>query len=501
MRISGLGKSYPGVQALSDVSLDLEQGEVHALVGENGAGKSTLSRIVAGLEKADAGEMFFKGEAFAPSGKVEAEDLGIRMVMQELNLIPTLSVAENIFFNRLPHFMGVINRRQLLDDAEAMMEKIGLEGINPTALVATLGVGQQQMVEIAAGLSQQCEILILDEPTAALTDTEIEVLFHQIERLKKDGVCVVYISHRMEEIKRISDRVTVLRDGILRGTRESSAVTIDEIIQLMVGRELGAVHPSEARTPGPCALRVEGLCRGNKVRDVSFEVHCGEILGFAGMMGSGRTELMRVIFGADRLDSGQIYLHGSTSPAKIRSPRDAVRRGLALLTEDRKTQGLLSPLPVSVNTSLARMSDVSSLGWIRSASEVAVAKKYVSALSIKCHSVAQKVKTLSGGNQQKVVLAKWLYRDPEILIFDEPTRGIDVGAKFEIYSLLMGLAEEGRAIIVVSSDMLELLSISDRIAVMSNGALAKIFTRGEWSQDGIMEAALSQYVSGEQEAV
>jgi ribose transport system ATP-binding protein len=492
---SGVDKSYPGVRALSEVSLELKKGEVHALVGENGAGKSTLARIICGLEKPNGGEMRSHGKTYAPSDKMDAERHGVRMVMQELNLVPTLSVAENIFFNRLPNCMGVINRRRLLADAKKMMAKVGLEAIHPAALVGSLGVGQQQMVEIAAGLSQRCELLFLDEPSAALTDSEVEILFRQIEKLKQNGVCIVYISHRMEEIKRISDRITVLRDGALTGTRKSSDVAMDEIIRLMVGRELGDVHPSEKRTRGKCALRVEGLCRADKVRDVSFDLCRGEILGFAGMMGSGRTELMRLLFGADPMDSGAIYLNDSRLPATIRSPRDAVRLGMALLTEDRKTQGLMMPLSVSVNTSLARMRDVSSFGWIHGSREQGVAGRYAARLSIRCHSVEQKVKTLSGGNQQKVVLAKWLYRNPEILMFDEPTRGIDVGAKFEIYNLLMELAREGRAIIVVSSDMLELFAISDRIAVMSNGALSGIFNRGEWSQDKIMTAALSEYGS------
>lgn len=497
--VSGLGKSYPGVKALSDATLELEKGEVHALVGENGAGKSTFSKLIAGQELPSCGKMTFRGNPYSPSRKLDAEDLGIRMVMQELNLITTLSVAENIFLNRLPGTAGAINRKQLFKAAEELMTKVGLEGINPNVPVGSLGVGQQQMVEIAAGLSQHCELLILDEPTAALTDSEIDLLFKQIERLRKEGVCIVYVSHRMEEIKQISDRITVLRDGVIRGIKKAADVSIDEIINLMVGRELNDVHPAKQHGKGGIALRAEKLCRADKVREVSFDLFKGEILGFAGMMGSGRTELMRLIFGADRRKSGEIYLKGKETPEKINSPSDAVRAGIALLTEDRKEQGLLLPLPVSVNSSLAKMKGVSKLGLISQSEELTVADKYISDLSIKCHSAGQEVKTLSGGNQQKVVVAKWLYSDPEILIFDEPTRGIDVGAKFEIYTLLMKLSEEGRAVIVVSSDMLELFAISDRIAVMSNGTLAKTFNRGEWSQDKIMEAALSGFTSGGKE--
>jgi ribose transport system ATP-binding protein len=491
--ISGISKTYPGVYALSGVDINLYKGEVHALVGENGAGKSTLARILSGLEKPTSGKMTLNGKAYNPSGKVDAEELGIRMVMQELNVIPTLSVAENIFLNDLPSRMGMINRKQLFSNAKEVMKKVGLADIDPSTLVGSLGVGQQQMVEIAAGISRKCELLFLDEPTAALTDSEIELLFLQIKKLKSEGVCIIYISHRMEEIKKVSDRITILRDGVLRDTKLESEVTIDEIIQLMVGRKLNDVHSEKSHTQDTCALRVKNLSRGKKVRNVSFDLYNGEILGFSGMMGSGRTELMRLIFGADKIDSGLIYLYGSKTPNIIKTPADAVKNKLAFLTEDRKEQGLLLPMPISVNNSLSKMKGISKYGWIDFRSEHDVAVKYVSDLKTKCHSVKQPVGTLSGGNQQKVVIAKWLYSDPRILIFDEPTRGIDVGAKFEIYSILMNLAKEGRAIIVISSDMLELFAISDRIAVMSNGSLAKIFPRGEWDQKKIMDAALSKY--------
>lgn len=493
LKLTGIRKRYPGVQALSDVDLALRSGEVHALVGENGAGKSTLSKIICGLEKPDGGTMMYKDRAYAPDGKRHAEELGLRMVMQELNLIPTLSVAENIFLNRLPARRGIIDRKHLESASREVIERVGLKGIEPITPVADLGVGKQQMVEIAAGISQRCELLIFDEPTAALTNSERELLFAQIRQLKAEGVCILYISHRMEEIHQITDRITVLRDGVVRGTRHTDDTTTNEIIKLMVGRDMDEAFSSEARETGSCALRVKGLRRGNKVRDVSFELFKGEILGFAGMMGSGRTELMRLIFGADCRDSGEIYLEGSDCPEKMRSPGDAVRAGIALLTEDRKEQGLLLPQPVFANTSLANLKGVSRRGWINRNKEAKLARKWISRLSIKCHSASQTVKTLSGGNQQKVVMAKWLSRDPGILLFDEPTRGIDVGAKFEIYNLLIALAEQGRAIIMVSSDMPELLAVCDRIAVMSNGLLAEIFNRGEWSEDKIMEAALSGY--------
>ncbi|MEM9160982.1 MAG: sugar ABC transporter ATP-binding protein, partial [Verrucomicrobiota bacterium] len=374
LRLSGIGKKYPGVIALDGVDLEFRRGELHALCGENGAGKSTLSKIIAGIVTSSAGEMFFRGSRFEPEDKRDAEELGIRMVMQELNLISTLTVAENIFLNRMPSRMGLLDRKRLKKETQALLNEVGLERLDTDAMVSDLGVGQQQMVEIAAGFSQKCELLILDEPTASLTDSERELLFVQIERLKKEGVCIIYISHRMEEIKRISDRITILRDGVLRGTRNTDEVDTDEIIRMMVGREVGGALVSDDRkVASELALRVKGIGRGRAARDVSFDLRKGEILGFAGMMGSGRTELMRLIFGADPKDAGEVYIGDDKSPVAIGSPKDAVRAGLAMLTEDRKEQGLLLPQAISVNTSLARLAGVASRGWIRRDEEVSVA--------------------------------------------------------------------------------------------------------------------------------
>ncbi|HEY3322990.1 MAG TPA: sugar ABC transporter ATP-binding protein [Planctomycetota bacterium] len=490
---SGIKKSYSSV-VLDGVDFELRRGEVHALVGENGAGKSTLCRIICGLTLADAGQMVLSGLPYAPRGKADAEHHGVRMVMQELNLIGNLSVAENIFLAELPNRIGVIDYRRLNENARGVMARVGLSDIDPSRPVNSLGVGQQQLVEIAAGLAQRCDVLILDEPTAALTGAETDLLFTQIARLKTEGAGIIYISHRMEELKRIADRITVLRDGKMIGTRETAATNIDEIVHMMVGRQIDEAFTSERRARGEVALRVENLCRADVVRNVSFEAYRGEILGFAGLMGSGRTETMRLIFGADKADDGNVYLHGSTAPARIRSPRDAVRRGIALLTEDRKAQGLLLPLPIRINVTLARMKELLRVGaWINSPEEQAVAQRWTKALSVRCHSSEQRANELSGGNQQKVVIARWLHRDCDILIFDEPTRGIDVGAKFEIYQLLHDLAARGKAVIVVSSDLKELLGLCDRIAVMSAGTIAETFERGQWTQDKIMAAALSGY--------
>jgi ribose transport system ATP-binding protein len=494
-----LTKSYAGVTVLRDVHFDLEPGEVHALVGENGAGKSTLCRILCGITPPDSGQMEIDSRAYAPRSRPQAEHAGVRMVMQELNLLPTLTVAENIFLTSLPRRLGVINYPRLNAKAAVAIDSIGLRDVDPSVPVSRLGIGQAQLVEIASALVKNCRVLVLDEPTAALTTREIDLLFSHIRRLKNQGVGIIYVSHRMEEIRALSDRITVLRDGRHIATRATSEITHDETVHLMVGRDLssetlGRSQFATAGAPRRTAMRVVNLRRRPGVRDVSFELHEGEILGFAGLMGSGRTETMRALFAADRAASGQVFLGDSASPARIRSPRDAVRQGIAFLTEDRKAQGLLLSSSIRSNTTLARMRAVSRLGfWISRARESQVAGRYISALSTRCLSADQLVRELSGGNQQKVVLAKWLFRDCNVLIFDEPTRGIDVGAKFDIYRLLRELADQGKAIIVVSSDLLELTAIADRIAVMSAGRLVKTFESGEWTQESIMEAALSGY--------
>jgi len=488
-------KSFPGVQALSAVNFDLKAGEVHALVGENGAGKSTLTQIIAGIQGSDSGEMSLKGKPYRPKSRVAAEEHGVRMVMQELNLISNLSVAENIFIDRIPSRFGFIDYKKLNRSAKEVMGRVGLEAVEPDLPVGLLGIGQQQMVEIAAGLSRRCRILALDEPTASLTDREVELLFTQIRRLSADGVGIIYISHRIEEVLDVADRVTVLRDGKVVSTCQADSLAAGQVIRMMVGRDLEHGHLRSGSRPGSMAMRVEGLTIGDKVRDVSFEVRNGEILGFAGLMGSGRTEIMRAVFGADRADSGEIFLHGSSEPAAIRTPRDAVRNGIALLTEDRKEQGLLLSLTVRENISLTRLADLSRFGWLDRQRERSTADEFIERLSVRCSSREQSVGQLSGGNQQKVVIAKWMYRDCDILIFDEPTRGIDVGAKFEIYRMLGELAGKQKAIIFVSSDLKELMAVCDRIVVVSAGRIAGQFEPDQWSEEEIMAAAFSEYTA------
>ena len=502
LSVRGLGKTY-ATPVLDDVNVDLLPGEVHALVGENGAGKSTFSRILSGLTRPDRGEMQLAGRPYAPRSKNEGEAAGVHMVMQELNLIGTLSVAENIFLDHLPHRAGWIDFARLHRDAREVLGRIGMGDLDPALPVERLGVGQQQMVEIAASLWRDCRLLILDEPTAALTDPEVALLFEQVRRLRADGVAILYISHRLEEIRQIADRLSVLRDGRLVATRPVAEYTLDDIVRLMVGRELSDDLFGPPRTPGPVALSVRGLNRGTQVRNVSFEARRGEILGFAGLMGSGRTETMRAIFGADRPDSGTIHLHGSATPARIRSPRDAVRQGIALLTEDRKAQGLFLSLGIRENLTINALHRVArGGGWLAKSRETGDVRGWIDKLRVRCHSPDQGVAELSGGNQQKVIVARWLYRDCDILIFDEPTRGVDVGARFEIYRVLTELAAQGKAIVVVSSDLNELMSVCDRIAVMSAGELAATFPRGEWTQDKIMSAALSGHLrTGPEKAV
>ncbi|WDZ95249.1 sugar ABC transporter ATP-binding protein [Herbaspirillum sp. WKF16] len=498
LTLSGIGKSY-AAPVLEGVDLALRPGQVLALTGENGAGKSTLSKIVCGLVEASAGAMRLDGQPYAPASRTQAEALGIRMVMQELNLIPTLSIAENLFLEKLPRRFGWINRRQLAEDARRQMEVVGLGELDPWTPVGELGLGHQQMVEIARNLIGSCRCLILDEPTAMLTSREVELLFARIERLRTEGVAIIYISHRLEELKRIADRIVVLRDGKLVCDDDISRYSTEQLVQLMAG-ELTKVDLDPAhRQIGAPILRVRGLGRGGVVQPASFALHAGEVLGIAGLIGSGRTELLRLIFGADRADQGEIFIGDSAQPAAIRSPKDAVRAGIAMVTEDRKGQGLLLPQAISVNTSLADLGRVSRAGLLDHGAENEVARQYVNKLRIRSGSVAQAAGELSGGNQQKVVIARWLYRDCPVMLFDEPTRGIDIGAKSDIYRLFAELAGQGKGLLVVSSDLRELMQICDRIAVMSAGRIVDTFAREDWSQERILAAAFSGYV-GRQEA-
>ena len=496
LEAENLGKTY-AIPVLEGVSLSLYPGEVLALAGENGAGKSTFSKIVCGLIPPTTGTMRLNGQPYAPTSRTDAEKRGVRMVMQELNLIPTLTVAENLMIDRLPNRMGFIERTRLNDMARPLMARVGLDAIDPATPVAELGVGHQQMVEIARNLAGECRLLILDEPTAMLTDREVELLFDQIARLKAQGVGLIYISHRLDELKRISDRISVLRDGKLVSTQDIKPLAIDDIVRMMVGRDMGDTLDLGERTIGGPVLRVEHLGRKRIVQDVSFTLRSGEILGFAGLVGSGRTELMRLLFGADRKDGGEVYLGDSQTPLDLTSPRRAVEQGVAMIPEDRKQHGLLLPLPIAINTTLAWLGSISRLGWLNHNRERQISEKQAELLATRRTSVDQAVGELSGGNQQKVVISRWLHRDTPVILFDEPTRGIDIGAKFDIYHLMGDLSRQHKSMIVVSSDLRELMLICDRIAVMSAGRLVRIFERGDWSQQAILDAAFSGYVGKE----
>jgi len=485
-----IGKRFPGVVALDDVDFELRRGEVHVLLGENGAGKSTLMKILSGAYPKNAGNIILDSAEVEIRNPKHAQTLGISTIYQEFNLIPHLSVGENIFLGREPaHLPGVIDQRAMFQAARRALSDLGL-ALNPRKLVKELRVAEQQMVEVAKALSLDARILIMDEPTAALTEHEIVELFATIRRLKDKGVSIVYISHRLEELFEIGDRVTVLRDGRSVGTYGVREMSKAELIRLMVNRELTELFPKEKAPMGPEVLRVEGLTTQGGLKDITFALHKGEVLGIAGLLGAGRTELARAIFGLDKISSGGIYINGTLR--KIGSPRSAINAGIGFLTEDRKSQGLVLPLSVERNLCLSSLDKFSKWGVMDTRQEKRAAGRYVTELRIKTPSLDQKVIFLSGGNQQKVVLSKWLCSQAEIFIFDEPTRGVDVGAKAEIYQLMNRLTASGVAIIMISSEMLEVLGMSDRILVMRGGQITGEFSADEATQERILQCALGE---------
>jgi len=489
LELEGVSKGFPGVQALDDVRLDLRHGEVLALVGENGAGKSTLMKLLAGIYTPDAGVFRMNGDELVIDGPRHAQEQGISIIHQEFNLMPDLTVAQNIFIGREHRSGGLfLDDRALNRRAQDLFDRLGL-ALDPAEPVEQLTVARQQMVEIAKALSFDAKVLIMDEPTAALNDAEVDVLFELIGRFRSPETGVIYISHRMEELSRISDRITVLRDGRYIDTLETAATDQREVISLMVGRELrGEQRPAGGRVEGEPVLSVRGLSTKRLLRDVSFDVHAGEILGFAGLMGAGRTEVARAIVGADRRDAGVVSVRGRE--VGIQNPADAARLGIGYLSEDRKQLGVLLERSVRENIVLASLRDyVGALGFVRSSRIEATGREYVRKLRIKTPSTAQLVRNLSGGNQQKVVIAKWLAKDCDVLIFDEPTRGIDVGAKEEIYVLLRELADQGKAIVMISSELPEVLRLADRIAVMAEGRLTAVLDNADATQENVMDYA------------
>lgn len=497
LEVRGVSKAFPGVQALDKVDFEAYAGEVVALLGENGAGKSTLMKILSGAYRMDEGEIYLRGQRVVPQNPHHAQQLGIAIIYQEFNLTPNQSVASNIFLGREPTRGGLGRLLRLADkgfmrrEAEALLRRLGAR-FSPDALVRELSVAEQQMVEIAKALAVQAEVIIMDEPTSALGEEEVAILFDIVRTLKEQGLAVIFITHRLEEVFRIADRVVVLRDGRRVGGMPISEATPDKIISLMVGRTLDEVFRKTVARIGETVLEVRGLTRRGVIHDISFSLRRGEILGLAGLVGAGRTETARAIFGADPIDEGEIYIDGEL--VNIRSPEDAVNAGLALVPESRQQQGLVLIHSVERNIALPNLERLQRNGVVQRDAMRRLASEYVNRLDIRTPSLAQRVMYLSGGNQQKVVLAKWLAAEPKILILDEPTRGIDVGAKAEIHGIMSDLAQQGIGIIMISSEMPEILAMSDRIIVMCEGRIAGELTREEATQEKIMAYASGHLV-------
>ncbi len=489
LRMRGIRKAFPGVVALDGVDLEVQKGEVHVLLGENGAGKSTLMKVLSGAIRSDAGAIELDGQAVEIRDPAHAQALGIQIIYQEFNLVPQLSAAENISLGREPTVgFGVVDRARLQRDAARRLEELGVS-IDPARPVQELGVAQQQMVEVAKALSGEARVLIMDEPTSALTATEIDALFAVIRGLTARGVAVIYISHRLEEVERIGRRVTVLRDGKHVATHAVGEVSLAELIRLMANRELKEHFPKRRVARGAELLRVEGL-RGGVLRDVALSVHRGEVVGLAGLLGAGRTEVARAITGADPMPAGRVTIKGAA--VRIRAPRDAIRGGVGFLPEDRKTQGLVLERSVKENLALPSAHRLSRFGWMKAAEERSLATREVQDLRIRTPSLDQRVVLLSGGNQQKVVLGKWLAADVDVLIMDEPTRGIDVAAKVEIYEEMNRLTARGAGILMISSELPEVLGMSDRILVMRQGRIVAEMEAAGVTQEQVLRAALGQ---------
>lgn len=497
LRMENVSKAFPGVQALDQVSLHVAAGEILGLIGENGAGKSTLMKILSGVYQMDSGQIYLNDQPTPIQNPHHAQQLGISIIYQEFNLMPNLTVMENIFIGREPGRFFV-NRRQLEERTQRLLDRLGVH-LRPNAVVRDLAVADQQMVEIAKALSLEVRVIIMDEPTSALSETEVQILFSVVQELKRDGIGVIFISHRLEEVRTLCDRITVLRDGHNVGDLEAKSATEEQIIRLMVGRPLNQFFHTESHkiqaeriATADIALEVRGLTRtGSKLdpnatvlNDISFQLRRGEIVGLAGLVGAGRTEVVRAIFGADARDAGEIFIEGK--PVSIHSPLDAIRHGIGFVPEDRKEQGLVLSLAVRENVALANLDQLSQLGFVKLAQEQEQVQTYVKRLQIRTPSLEQLVVNLSGGNQQKVVISKWLMLQPKILIMDEPTRGIDVGAKAEIYALMNQLAQSGVGIIMISSELPELLAMSDRVVCLSAGQVTGILSRDEATPERVM---------------
>jgi len=487
LQMKNIHKRFPGVYALKSVNFELKAGEVHGLLGENGAGKSTLMKVLAGIYDVDEGEIYIDGRKVEINDVKDSQKAGVSIIHQELVLVPYMSVAENIFSGREPvGRLGFVKKDEMLAQAQKLLDSFDL-GIDASRLVVDLNIAQRQMVEIARAISFNSKILVMDEPTSSLTEKEVEFLFKTIESLKAKGVGIVYISHRMAELFRITDRITVMRDGQYIGTRVTKETNVDELISMMVGRELTDYYHRTFHELGEVTLEVKNLTRNGVFKDVSFSLRKGEILGFSGLVGAGRSEIMKAIFGLDPIDSGEIYIEGKK--VEIKSPRDAMNLGIALVPENRKDEGLILKSSVGYNMTLRVLDEFIKFIRVNRAKENEIIDTYVQELGIKTPSRSQSVANLSGGNQQKVVIAKWLAAKPKILILDEPTRGVDVSAKAEIYAIMNNLVQTGVSIIMISSELPEIINMSDRVAVVHNGSIKGILNKDELSQEKIMHLA------------
>jgi len=493
LNVARLDKRY-AVPVLRGVDFQVHAGRVHALVGANGAGKSTLCRIISGITTYDDGAMQVEGNAYRPDSIRGAEAAGVRVVMQEPHLIDNLTIAENLFFTDMPRRYGMVDYQRLNQQARLALDNMSLDDLDPKHKVGSLGIGQRQLLEIAKVLTKPCKILILDEPTAALTDPQIDLLFEKIAALRETGVGIIYVSHKISEFKRIADDITVLRNGKSMPPQSVSELSNAQIVQMMVGSASTPSEVTSRQTRGSVALEIKGFCAGNLLNDIDLTVYSGEILGIAGLIGSGRTELLRAIFGAAAVDSGSLTIGDGDSMPPFSSPQEAVTHRIGLVSEDRVREGLLLTESIASNITIASLPKLSGrFGLIKRREVCTATDAYREMLSIDCIDIDQSVAELSGGNQQKVVIARWLMKDSEVLLFDEPTRGIDIQTREAIYELMYKLAAAGKAIVMVSSETRELMSVCDRIVVLSNGRLAADYMRNEWSAEKIMAASFSAY--------
>lgn len=488
MRVSGINKSFPGVKALDNVNFAVRKGTVHALCGENGAGKSTLMKIINGIYKADSGQIFLDEKPVTIKDPIQARDYGIAMIAQELNYVPEMSIEENLFLGRLPVTkFGNVDWKRVRRETIEFLRQENLP-YKPDQKLKTLTVSDIQMLEIIKAISNNAQIVIMDEPTSAITNREVEVLFGKIAELKKKGVSIIYISHKMEEVFRIADDITVLRDGKTVETHPASEIDLDKVIALMVGRKMDNVYPKEEVEIGEPILEIEGLGSKGVFKDINFKANKGEIVGFAGLMGAGRTETMRAIFGLDPYDEGKIKVHGKE--VTIKKVSDSIAQKVVMLSEDRRRYGIIPIRSVMENASISSLDKIIYGGRWHSKVEKELVSKYFEKMHVKTPSLETAIQGLSGGNQQKVLLAKWMLRDPDVLILDEPTRGIDVGAKFEIYRLMTDLVKEGKTVIMVSSELPELIGMCDRIYIMNKGRITGCLSKDEFSQETIMRYAM-----------